>query len=379
MAFRLLQPGPMHGPDRHRIVIKVGTNTLTNGCLALHRPTMLEIVRQVAALHQAGHQIVLVSSGAIAAGREALNLESSPKDIPFKQVLAAVGQVRLMQIWDQLFGLHGLTVAQSLLTRADLTDRQRYLNARGTLLALLQRGVVPIVNENDVVCVEEIQIGDNDNLSALVANLTDADLLVLLTDTAGFFTEDPRRNASATLISEVKAIDDDVVGRAGGPGTNRGTGGMATKVHAARLATESGTTVVVAAGSDRDVIIRAAAGEQVGTRFLPKRTNLDGRRRWILTGLVGSASLRIDNGAVEALLQGRSLLPAGIIEVGGEFDRGETVNVAAADGRKLACGVANYAASNLARLVGHRSHEIEHLLGFHYGDEAIHRSNMVVL
>lgn len=362
-----------------RLVVKVGTNTLTNGADSLCRPVMLDIVRQVARLLEGGEQVALVTSGAIVAGREALHVARNAKDIPFKQVLAAVGQARLMHTWDQLFSHYDLTVAQTLLTRADLADRQRYLNARNTLLALLDRGVVPIVNENDVVAVDEIKIGDNDNLSALVANLVDADLLVLLTDTAGLHTADPRRDPSATLISEVPVISDDIVRLASGAGTSRGTGGMATKIQAARLATESGSTVLIVDGHADNVLVRAAAGKAVGTRFPPARTGLESRKRWILAGLVGTASTRIDPGAAEALSCGRSLLPAGIVDINGRFDRGDSVSIIDSSGRALGCGVVNYSSGDLERIKGCKSSQIASVLGYHYGDEVIHRNNLVVL
>jgi len=362
-----------------RLVVKVGTNTLTRGGERLHRPTMSDIVRQVACLAHRGHRVVLVSSGAIAAGREALAVSGNGKDIPFKQVLAAVGQPQLMQVWEELFASHGLTIAQTLLTRADLSDRQRYLNARNTLLALLDLRVVPIVNENDVVAVEEIKIGDNDNLSALVANLIDADLLMLLTDTAGLFTADPRRDPTATLIPEVPAITDSVIAVAAGAGTERGTGGMTTKVQAARLATESGICVVVADGTAEDMIVRAAEGVGVGTRFPPARTKVESRKRWILAGLVGTANLRIDEGAVDALQARRSLLTAGVVDVSGSFDRGDTTTISGPDEKPIACGVANYSAADLRKIRGHRSEKIATVIGYQYGPEAIHRSNLVML
>jgi len=365
--------------SKMRLVVKVGTNTLTNGADSLSRPVMLNLVRQVAHLLERGDQVALVTSGAIVAGREALHISRDAKNIPFKQVLAAVGQARLMQTWDQLFSHYGLTVAQTLLTRADLADRQRYLNARNTLLALLDRRVVPIVNENDVVAVDEIKIGDNDNLSALVANLVDADLLVLLTDTAGLHTADPRRDPSATLINEVPTISDDIVRLASGAGTARGTGGMATKIQAARLATESGSTVLIVNGHAENVLVRASAGDVVGTRFPPARTGLESRKRWILAGLVGTASTRIDQGAVEALSRGRSLLPAGIVDINGRFDRGDSVSIIDQTGKALGCGVVNYSSADLERIKGCKSSQIASVLGYHYGDEVIHRNNLVVL
>lgn len=364
---------------RKRLVVKVGTNTLTGGGEGLSRPPMLDIVKQVARLVRDGHQVAVVSSGAIVAGREALHVSRNGKDIPFKQVLAAVGQARLMQAWDQLFRTQEVIVAQTLLTRADLADRQGYLNARNTLLALLDRNVVPIINENDVVAVEEIKIGDNDNLSALVANLIDADLLILLTDQAGLYTADPRRNASATLIAEVPVISDEVLALAAGAGTARGTGGMVTKIQAARLATESGITVLVAGGTIDGVLVRAVKGEAIGTRFLANRTRLESRKRWILAGLAGRAAAAIDAGAESALKRGRSLLPAGVVDVKGPFDRGDSVNIVGPDGRTLGCGVANYSAADLERIKGCRSSRISQILGYHYGDEVIHRNNVVML
>jgi len=387
-----------------RLVVKVGTNTLTGGGEGLSQVQMQGLVRQVARLVGDGHQVAVVSSGAIVAGREALQIgrdgRAAPalsadtssgeprhsaasaarrRDIPFKQVLAAVGQTKLMQKWDQLFAGEGMIVAQTLLTRADLADRQGYLNARNTLLALLDRNVVPIVNENDVVATEEIKFGDNDNLSALVANLIDADLLILLTDQEGLFTADPRRSASATLIPEVPAITDAIVALAAGAGTTRGIGGMATKVQAARLATESGVTVLVASGTAENVLRRAVNGEAVGTRFPSNRSRMESRKRWILSGLAGKASTHIDEGAATALKKGRSLLPAGIVEVRGRFDRGDSVNIVGPAGKPVACGVANYGAADLDRIKGCRSAQITQILGYHLGDEVIHRNNVVML
>src|SRR5687768_18226967 len=276
---------------KKRLVVEVGTNTLTGGEDRLSRPAMLGVVRQIARLVREGHQVALVSSGAIVAGRQALQISRTAKDIPFKQVLAAVGQARLMQLWDDLFSREDLIVAQTLLTRADLADRQGYLNSRNTLLALLDRRVVPIINENDVVATEEIKIGDNDNLSALVANLIDADLLILLTDQEGLYTADPRRNTSATLIPEVPVITDEILALAAGAGTARGTGGMMTKLQAARLATESGVTVLVAGGTTDNVLLRSVKGESIGTRFPSNRTRMESRKRWIVSGLAGKAEI----------------------------------------------------------------------------------------
>jgi glutamate 5-kinase len=364
---------------KKRLVVKVGTNTLTGGEDRLARPAMLGVARQIARLVHDGHQVALVSSGAIVAGRQALSVSRNGKDIPFKQVLAAVGQTRLMQMWDDLFAKEDLIVAQTLLTRADLADRQGYLNARNTLLALLERKVVPIINENDVVATEEIKIGDNDNLSALVANLIDADLLILLTDQAGLYTADPRRHSTATLIPEVPVITDDILALAAGAGTPRGTGGMLTKLQAARLATESGVTVLVAGGTTDNVLVRSVKGESVGTRFPSNRTRMESRKRWILAGLAGKAAAHIDAGAVTALGRGRSLLPAGLVTVKGPFDRGDSVNIVGPEGRAVGCGVANYSAADLERIRGCRSAQITTILGYNFGDEIIHRNNLVML
>jgi len=364
---------------KKRLVVKVGTNTLTGGGDHLARPAMTNVVRQISRLVRDGHQVALVSSGAIVAGRQALEVTRNGRDIPFKQVLAAVGQTKLMQMWDELFSREDLIVAQTLLTRGDLADRQGYLNSRNTLLALLERGVVPIVNENDVVATEEIKIGDNDNLSALVANLIDADLLVLLTDQAGLFTADPRRHATATLIEEVPVISEEVMALGAGAGTARGTGGMTTKLQAARLATESGISVLVAGGTSENVLVRAVKGEAVGTRFPSSRTRMESRKRWILSGLAGKSAAHIDAGAAAALGRGRSLLPAGVVIVKGPFDRGDSVNIMGPEGKSLGCGVTNYSSADLERIKGCRSTQITQILGYNFGDEVIHRNNVVML
>ncbi|MEK7326320.1 MAG: glutamate 5-kinase, partial [Chloroflexota bacterium] len=294
-----------------RLVVKLGTSTLTAGTPRLSPPQLVELARQMAQLRSAGREIIIVSSGAIAAGRAALNFPQLPKDIPAKQMLSAVGQPRLMALYQQLFGLYDVTVAQVLLTRADLADRRRYLNSRNTLAALLAQNVLPIVNENDTVATEEIRVGDNDNLSALVANLVDADLLILLTDQPGLFTADPRRDPTAQLVADVS--DSDIPASlweaAGGTATGLGTGGMITKLQAADLARRSGTTVVIARGSDPNVLTRIVAGDSIGTRFQPTVTAVESRKRYILAGARPLACLKVDDGAARALRQGGSLLP----------------------------------------------------------------------
>ena len=288
-----------------------------------------------------------------------------------------------MHAYDQLFGWHGITVAQTLLTRADLSDRHGYLNARNTLLALLELGVVPIVNENDVVAIDEIKeakFGDNDNLSAMVANLVDADLLVLLGDTPGLFTSDPHHDPDARLIPSVERIDAAIEACAGGTEGERGTGGMATKVQAAKLATASGVAVVIADGRQPNILVRLARGEAVGTFFAPTSTRLESRQRWMLSGLARKGRLTVDRGAARALReQNRSLLSAGVVAVEGGFGRGEVVDIVDASGQRLACGIANYSAEDMARIKGVRSDRIAEVLGYEYGAEIVHRNNLVVL
>jgi len=323
--------------------------------------------------------MLLVSSGAIFAGREQLGPPPRRRDIPFKQTLAAVGQVRLMGLYEQFFALYDIPVAQALLTRADLADRGRYLNARNTLLSLLQLRVVPVINENDVVAVEEIKIGDNDNLSALVANLVDADWLVILTDQAGLFTADPRANPQAQLIAEVASIDAEVRQSALGSRSGVGTGGMATKIEAAELATRSGTQVVIAAGGEPDVLPRLVRGEALGTRFPAAVSQVESRKRWILAE-PARGDIQVDEGAAQALRQqGKSLLAVGVNRVDGRFERGQTVRLLGPDGREIARGITNYNAADLAAIRGVHSDQIPAVLGYQYGPTVVHRDDMVLV
>jgi glutamate 5-kinase len=363
-----------------RLVIKLGTSTLTAGGTQINPARMVELVRQMAHLRQAGHQVILVSSGAMAAGRAALNFPQLPRHIPKKQMLAAIGQPRLMALYEQLFTLYAVTVAQVLLTRADLADRRRYLNSRNTLAALLEQNVVPIFNENDTVATEEIRVGDNDNLSALVANLANAELLILLTDQTGLFTADPRRDSSAQLVHEVRGeISEALWEAAGGTANGLGTGGMVTKLQAADLARRSGCAVVIASGSENDVLPRVVNGEPIGTRFHPLVSAIESRKRYILSSGRAAGSVSVDEGAAKALRAGSSLLPVGMSAVEGAFERGDTVRVLDAAGHELARGLVNYAAVDLVRLCRRRSAEIESILGYDYGDEVIHRDDLVLL
>lgn len=364
-----------------RLVVKLGTSTLTDGTARLHPPVLIDYARQIARLQENGHQIVLVSSGAIAAGREALGFPQLPRDIPAKQMLAAVGQPRLMALYEQIFGLYGLTVGQVLLTRADLTSRRSYLNARNALLALLSQRIIPIVNENDTVATEEIRVGDNDNLSALVANLIDADWLILLTDQSGLFTADPRIHPEAELIPVVSdaEIPPWVWEAASGGETELGVGGMLTKIQAADLARRSGTTCIIASGKEPEVLLRLLAGEQLGTRFEPVVESLESRKRYILSARRSGGAITADEGAVNALRRGGSLLPVGIVSLSGNFERGDTVRVLDPQGRDVARGIVNYPSRDLKKILRRRSDEIEAILGYHYGDEVIHHNDLALL
>jgi len=344
---------------------------------------MSNLVDQIARLHHQGKEIVIVSSGAIASGRQRLGKIQDRKNIPFKQVLASIGQSYLMHTYEQLFSRYDITIAQALLTKRDLIDRTGYLNARNTLLALMELGIICIVNENDVVAIDEIQelrFGDNDNLSAMVANLVDADLLVLLTDTEGLYTADPRFHPDAKLIHRVDKIDSRIERMARGSSSGQGVGGMITKIEAAKLATASGISVVIANGREREVLVRISQGEEIGTFFPAQVSKMESKKRWMLTGLASKGKVIVDDGAAAALKgQGKSLLPAGVIKVEGKFQRGDIVDVLDQRRNRIACGIVNYSSGDILSIAGKHSDEIPGLLGYDYGDEVIHRNNMVVL
>ncbi len=364
-----------------RIVIKVGTNVLRAGTEQIHRPRLIDLVRQTATLSSQGHEPILVSSGAIFAGREILGTgaPSQKKDVPHKQMLAAVGQGRLLTLYQQIFEMYNLTVAQALLTRADLANRTRYLNARNTLQLLLRQRAIPIVNENDVVAVDEIKVGDNDNLSALVANLVEADLLIILTDQPGLFTADPRQDPEAKLIKEVPVIDAKIWAMAGGSSGDIGTGGMITKIEAAELATRSGATVVIAPGDEPDSILRVVNGESLGTRFSTQFSRVESRKRWILAE-AAQGTVKVDDGAANALLKhNKSLLVVGVTQVSGDFERGATIRVLNIQGQEIGRGLAHYKAGDLQAIRGKQSHQITKILGYDYGPTAIHRDNLVLV
>ncbi|HGO5853272.1 TPA: glutamate 5-kinase [Mannheimia haemolytica] len=358
------------------IVIKFGTSTLTHGTKSLSRPYMLELVKQIAQLHQQ-HRVIVVTSGAAAAGRDYLGHPELPKTLASKQMLAAVGQSQLIRVWENLFDIYNIHIGQMLLTRADLDDRERFLNARDTLDALLAQKIIPVINENDAVATEEFKVGDNDNLSALVAILAQADQLYLLTDQEGLFSADPRSNPDAKLLSVVEKITPEIRKIAGGSSTGLGTGGMSTKIIAADIATRSGVETIIASGSRPNVLVDLANGQNIGSKFLVQSDRLEGRKRWLFAApQVGE--IVVDFGAEQALLQHKSLLPVGVSAIKGEFTRGEVIKIFSQDGKALALGIARYSSEALLRIKGKKSKEIESLLGYEFGSVAVHSDEMVV-
>jgi len=367
----------------HRIVAKFGTSLLTSGTDHLDLQVMSSLVEQIARLHRQGKEMVIISSGAIAAGRQKLRKVQERKGTPFKQVLASVGQGHVMHTYEELFSQHGITIAQALLTKADMSDRSGYLNARNTLLALIELGVICIVNENDVVAIDEIQelkFGDNDNLSAMVANLVDADLLMLLTDIGGLYTADPHCSPEAQLIHQVDRIDAEIERLASTTASRQGIGGMVTKIEAAKLATSSGVDLIIANGREPDVLVRIDNGEDLGTLFPAQVSKVESRKRWMLSGLASRGKVVVDKGAALALKkQNGSLLPAGVIKVDGDFQRGDITDILSDKGKQIGCGISNYSSADIAVIKGMHSDRILSFLGHEYGDEVIHRNNMVVL
>ncbi len=366
-----------------RIVAKFGTSFLTSGTDHLDLQVMSSLVEQIARLHHQGKEIVIVTSGAVASGRQKLKKVPERKNTPFKQVLASVGQSHLMYTYEQLFSQYDITVAQALLTKEDLSDRSGYLNARNTLLALIELGIICIVNENDVVAIDEIEelkFGDNDNLSAMVANLIDADLLALLTDIGGLYTADPRYNPQAQLIRRVDKIDAEIKRISSDTAGRQGIGGMTAKLEAARLATSSGVNVVIADGREPDILVRMSQGEDTGTFFPAQVNKMESKKRWMLSGLASKGKVTVDKGAVLALKEhNKSLLPAGVIRADGVFHRGDIVDILDEQAKRIGCGIANYSSSDLAIIGGKHSDKILSLLGYDYGNEVIHRNNMVLL
>jgi len=377
------RPGITMGLSYRRFVIKLGTNLLTGGSNQLDQKIMSNLVSQIARLQKQGAEIVVVTSGAITAGRHKLGITKTIRGIPFKQVLASVGQSRLMHTYEEMFKKYSINVAQALLTKADIADRAGYLNARNTLLALMELGVICIVNENDVVSIDEIEehkFGDNDNLSAMVANLIDADMLMMLTDISGLYTADPRRDPKAKLIPVVTKIDATIKKLGRNTADAKGTGGMITKIEAAKLARDSGVHVVIADGREPDIIIKLANGETIGTHFTSAGNHVESRRRWMLSGLCTRGKLIIDAGAVLALKKHkRSLLAAGIKSAEGKFGRGDIVEIYDIEGTQIGCGIVNYSAADIANIKGAQSGKIKDLLNTDYGPEVVHRNNLALL
>jgi glutamate 5-kinase len=363
-----------------RIVVKVGSSLVTNQGAGLDLKALGNWARQIAALNASGHEVVLVSSGAIAEGMQRLGWNKRPASIHELQAAAAVGQMGLVQAYESCFRKHDLHAAQVLLTHADLADRERYLNARTTLTTLLSLSVIPIINENDTVVTDEIKFGDNDTLGALVANLIEADVLIILTDQNGLYTADPRKDTKATLVSAALAGDAQLEKMAGAAGSHIGRGGMITKVLAAKRAARSGAHTVIASGHERDVLLRLLQGESIGTLLTAPTLTLAARKQWLADHLQVAGKLVLDAGAVTALRsEGKSLLPIGVKRVVGEFERGAVLTCVNEEGQDIARGLTNYNAEEARRIAGHASQKIETLLGYGGDTEIIHRDNLVLL
>ncbi|MBC7500152.1 MAG: glutamate 5-kinase [Herminiimonas sp.] len=362
-----------------RVIIKVGSSLVTNDGKGLDTAAIANWAAQIADLRKLGKEVILVSSGAIAEGMQRLGFERRPTGVHELQACAAVGQMGLAQIYETSFRAHGLATAQVLLTHADLADRERYLNARSTLFTLLRFGVVPVINENDTVVTDEIKFGDNDTLGALVANLVEADVLIILTDQRGLFTADPRRDPAAQFVHEAKAGDLALEAMAGGAGTGIGRGGMLTKILAAKRAATSGAHTVIAWGREEQVLTRLAGGEAIGTQLTAQTAHLTARKQWMADHLQTVGKVVLDAGAVQKLTrEGKSLLPIGVIEVSGEFGRGDVITCTDEAGKPVARGITNYTSSEARRILRRPSSEILSILGFVEEPELIHRDNMVL-
>lgn len=365
---------------KNRIVVKVGSSTLTHETGKLNYHRIERLAMEIADLANQGKEMVLVSSGAVSAGMGPLGLSARPKTIREKQAVAAVGQGVLMHTYEKMFREYGQNVGQVLLTRMDAQDRKKFMNSRNTLLTMLQMGVIPIINENDVVAIDEFKIGDNDTLSAMVSNFIEADLLIILSDVDGLYTANPQTHPEARIIPVVTEVDKHVYDIAGGAGSSIGTGGMYTKIQAASIATSSGVDMVIASGSEDGVLRRICQGEDVGTWFTAKDSNLHTKKRWLLSGGKVQGSLIVDGGCRNALVEhGSSLLPVGIAAVEGEFHEGDIVNVMY-EGLVIAKGIVNYNSESVEAIKRHKTDDITKILG-HEGvyEEVIHRDNLVVM
>jgi glutamate 5-kinase len=366
-------------PDPCRIVIKVGTRLLTHKNGKLNLGYMEKLVRELADLCNQGHEVILVTSGSIGAGRGRLNYMHRALSIPEKQAMAAVGQGILIQIYEKLFSEYGLVVGQILLTRTDLINRRNYINACNTVITLLKLSVIPIINENDSVSIEEIKFGDNDRLSALVAGLSDAHVLIILTDVEGLYTENPRKNPEAKLIRLVDNISDEIKAGADKSDDDLATGGMITKLHAAEIATHSGVTMFITNGSDPKVISRILGGEHAGTLFRPQKHYLNRRKRWIAFGQVIRGSVTIDSGACNALChENKSLLPIGVLSVEGKFAQDDLIAVQDSQGNELGRGLSNFSSEELCLIQNKISSEIKNIIDRPASEEVIHRDNLIV-
>ncbi len=365
--------------DARRIVVKVGSSLVTNEGRGLDAEAIGDWCRQLAALAREGRELVMVSSGAIAEGMKRLGWATRPHELPELQAAAAVGQMGLVQMYESQLSHHGITSAQVLLTHADLADRERYLNARSTLLALLAMKALPVINENDTVVNDEIKFGDNDTLGALVANLIEADVLVILTDQRGLYSADPRKDSNARFIDVGRAGDEALERMAGGAGSAIGRGGMLTKVLAAKRAASSGASTVIAWGRERDVLVRLAAGESIGTALVATTAKLAARKQWMADHLQLRGAVTVDAGAVSKLRgEGKSLLPIGVVAVEGGFSRGDVIAVRSPEGQEVARGLANYSAAETRLIARKPSAQIEPTLGYSAEPELIHRDNLVL-
>jgi len=363
-----------------RIVVKVGSSILASVERGLHHEVFSHLAKEISELKRQGYEIVLVSSGAIAAGMEKLGYKTRPQSITQKQAAAAVGQSRLMHIYEEYFSRHQQMVAQILLTHDDLSHRRRFLNARNTLLTLLELGIIPIINENDTVVVDEIKFGDNDNLSALITNLIEADLLIILTNINGLCDADPRYHPDAQCIPLVEDIDLDMGRIVGETTSEMSVGGMVSKIQAAKKASRFGIPTVITLGTRKEVLHQILRGKEIGTLILPKANTLSSRKHWIAFNLHPKGDVIVDEGAKKAIVQrGKSLLPSGVVKVRGEFDRGDSVSCIGPRGKEFARGLVNYSVSELEMIKGLKSDQIEKALGYKYSDEVIHRDDLVVL
>lgn len=364
-----------------RIVIKVGTSTITYANGKRNFSQIDRLAREISDLQNQGKEMILVTSGAVAVGVDRMGLPGKPKTIPGKQAAAAVGQGVLMHTYEKFFADYGQIVAQVLITKTEAIDRHRYTNTRNTFMELMRQRVIPIVNENDVVALDELKIGDNDNMSALVAGIVDADLVIILSDVDGLYTDNPQTHPDAVIVPEVAEITPEIEASAGGVGSVRGTGGMATKIQAAKAATSSGIHLVIASGTEKNAITRVLQGEELGTLFVSRENRLQFRKRWLAFGAKIAGSIVVDDGCAKAIRKagGCSILPAGVFAVQGEFLPGSTVSVIDKDAHELARGLVHYSSAELEQIKGCNSGEIANILGHKNFDEVIHRDDLVIL